>query len=83
MLFDARMRENREQMINIRNGLLKIIPQSLLNNISWQDIQVWVAGKRDVDFGLLRRYTRYADGLSEDSDIVRYLWEVLDEFTHS
>jgi hypothetical protein len=29
-----------------------------------------VAGKREVDFGLLRRYTRYADGLTEDSDIV-------------
>jgi len=26
MLFEARMKENQEQMINLRNGLLKVIP---------------------------------------------------------
>ena len=80
LLMKARINENYEQMLAIRKGLLKIIPLPLLNTISGYDLEIWVAGKSKVDFDLLRRHTRYGQGLTEDSPIIKHFWEVLHEF---
>lgn len=48
-----------------------------MKGISAKDLEIWVCGKAKVNIDLLKRHTRYSGGLSEDSPLVKNLWEVL------
>jgi len=61
----------------IKRGIAQIIPISLLNCITAKNLEIWVCGKKKVDFDLLRRHTRYSGGLNEDSLVAKALWETL------
>jgi len=49
--------------------------------ITAKDLELWVCGRAKVDIDLLRRHTRYAGELSENSPLIKNLWEVLNELT--
>lgn len=48
----------------IKNGLNQIIPASLLNSACSSDLEMWVCGRKRVDFDLLKRHTIYSPSLS-------------------
>lgn len=52
--------------------MIKIIPEALLNMVTFNELETWVCGKPTVDIDLLRRHTKYGgdkknETLSEDS----------------
>jgi len=65
----------------IRRGLTNLIPLPFLNTISAKDIEIWVCGRSKVDIDLLKKHTRYSGGLNDDTPRIKFLWEVLREFT--
>ena len=73
----ARMRESILQIEAIKKGLTLLIPLPFLNGMSAKDLEIWVSGKPKVNIELLRRHTRYAGDLNDDSRRIKFLWEVL------
>lgn len=80
-ILEVKLNESHSQSIQIKNGITSIIPTPLLNLISAEDLEIWVCGRPTVDFDLLRRHTRFAGELNQNSDRVKYLWEALSELS--
>lgn len=40
-----------------------------------------ICGNKSIDLEMLRRYTNYKAPLKESSNVVKYFWEAVNEFT--
>jgi len=56
-----------------------MIPESYLNHLSGEELKILVCGVPKVDVELLRKHTKYAGGLSEESPVIKYFWEMMRE----
>jgi other hect domain ubiquitin protein ligase E3 len=77
----CRFSESEKQSQAIREGLSKLVPNALLNLVTWRQLEDWVCGKPEVDIDLLKRHTRYSGGLAESTPRITWFWEILNEFT--
>ena len=82
----TRLKECSLQCEAIKRGIAKIIPEALLNMVTYNELETWVCGKAVVDIDLLKRHTKYGGDkkttlLTEDSRRVQWFWEVLREFS--
>ena len=80
----ARLNEAATQCIAIKNGLSKIIPEGLLNLMTPEELKEAVCGKIKCDLELLKRNTEYGGSDPrelENSNAVKWLWEVLEEIS--
>jgi len=75
----TRLHESKVQIAAIRRGLSDIVPLSLLNLCTWQDLEWKVSGKPYVDINLLRRHTQ-CSGVSPDATHIAYFWQTLQDF---
>ncbi|XP_053738800.1 E3 ubiquitin-protein ligase HECTD3 [Synchiropus splendidus] len=77
----ARLEESKQQIAAIQTGLLKVVPQAVLDLLTWQELEKKVCGDPEISVEALKRLTRYED--MESNDIrVQYLWEALTNFTN-
>lgn len=78
----ARMKECEQQCQAIKRGICQIIPEALLNMVSYQELEEWIYGKKTVDVELLRRHTAYSKGYSEsETNEIKWFWDILREMT--
>jgi HECT-domain (ubiquitin-transferase) len=81
----TRLTECSLQCEAIKRGIAKIIPEALLNMVTYNELETWVCGKAIVDVDLLKRHTKYGgdkeNALNEESRRVKWFWEVLREFS--
>jgi hypothetical protein len=68
----TRLKECSLQCEAIKRGIAKIIPEALLNMVTYNELETWVCGKAVVDIDLLKRHTKYGGDkkttlLTEDS----------------
>jgi hypothetical protein len=82
----ARLCESDNQIAAVKRGLCKIIPESLLKrkNISnlvltYQELERLICGVKTVDIDLLKFHTKLSADLNENSNRVKWLWEILRE----
>jgi len=75
----ARLNESAVQMETIRRGVSDIIPISLLNLCTHQDIEWKICGKPFIDINLLKRHTT-CSGVSNDAPHIGYFWQTLFDF---
>ncbi len=54
-----------------------MIPEAFLNSISGEELKTMICGVAKVDVQLLRKHTKYTGGLSEESPIIKYFWEMM------
>lgn len=64
----------------VRRGLCTQIPQIALAMMRWDDLEKRVCGNPMVDVALLQSATEY-EGYSESDNVVKWLWEILSEFS--
>jgi E3 ubiquitin-protein ligase HECTD3 len=57
-----RMKECELQCEAIKRGICQIIPEALLNMVSYKELEEWIYGKKTIDVELLRRHTEYSKG---------------------
>uniref|UniRef100_A0A672I774 E3 ubiquitin-protein ligase HECTD3-like n=1 Tax=Salarias fasciatus TaxID=181472 RepID=A0A672I774_SALFA len=77
----ARLEESKQQIAAMQAGLLKVVPQAVLDLLTWQEVEKKVCGDPEITVEALKRLTRYED--LEQSDVrVQYLWEALTNFTN-
>lgn len=70
----------------IKRGIAQVIPEALLNMVTYSELETWVCGKAIVDIDLLKRHTKYGGDkkttlLNSDSRRIKWFWEVLAAFT--
>ena len=82
-LLHMRMTETRSQYEALARGVGDVIPLALLRLFAWDEVQLLICGKPEVDLTLLQRCTQYDDGLSAESPRVKVLWEALEGFDHA
>jgi hypothetical protein len=78
---DARLQEFSLQVQAIREGVAKLVPSPWLNIVSGADLEVMICGRPTVDIELLRKHTKYAGGLDENSPRIQFFWEVIAELS--
>ncbi|NWW44321.1 HECD3 ligase, partial [Pedionomus torquatus] len=76
----ARMEESKEQIAAIRAGLLSVVPQPVLDLLTWQQLEKKVCGDPEITVAELRRFITFEDFSSNDSR-VQMFWEALKNFT--
>jgi len=76
----ARLSEHKQQIEAIRRGIGQLVPLQLLNLLAWNDLEVLICGRTYIDIELLRRHTKYADGISPESQHIEMFWDVLNSF---
>jgi E3 ubiquitin-protein ligase HERC2 len=59
----------------IRAGLASIVPTKLLALFTWEELEMMVCGKKNVDVELLKSVTEYSGCRAEDAH-VRIFWQV-------
>ena len=67
----------------VLEGFASVAPARLLPVLAWRELELLVCGRPTVDLELLRRRTKYGRGLREDSQVVRFLWQTLERFSHA
>ncbi|XP_060753941.1 E3 ubiquitin-protein ligase HECTD3 isoform X2 [Neoarius graeffei] len=77
----ARLEESREQIAAIQAGLMKVVPQAVLDLLTWQEVEKKVCGDPEITVEALKRLTRYED-LEQNDVRVQHLWEALTNFTN-
>ena len=68
------------QCAAIRRGLVKIIPESMLNQIYFEEMESWVCGDKFIDIDLVRRNTKLV-GFSADDEVIKNFWEIFESLT--
>ena len=58
-----------------------VVPVPLVSLCSPDHLRVMVCGEADIDLGLLRSVAVYKGGFTADSDVVKWFWQALEEFT--
>ncbi|KAM9008228.1 E3 ubiquitin-protein ligase HECTD3-like [Ara ararauna] len=76
----ARLEESKEQIAAMRAGLLCVVPQPVLDLLTWQLMEKKVCGDPKITVSDLRRFVTFEDFLPNDTRIQNF-WEALSNFT--
>lgn len=83
-----RLTESIPQCEAIRRGIAKIMPESLMNTVTYNELSVWVCGKTNIDIDLLKKVTVYvANGATSgekygpEHPTIIHFWEWLSNET--
>jgi E3 ubiquitin-protein ligase HECTD3 len=76
----TKLTESSVQCAAIRRGLVKIIPESMLNQISFEEMESWVCGDKFIDIDLVRRNTKLV-GYTADDEVIKNFWEIFESLT--
>ncbi|ETO27461.1 HECT type ubiquitin ligase [Reticulomyxa filosa] len=82
LLEHYRLNEFSTQVDAIRRGLATIVPIALLPLFTWQELELMICGKREIDLELLKANTVYKHGVKATDQHVQFFWQVLEDFTH-
>ncbi|XP_065512496.1 E3 ubiquitin-protein ligase HECTD3-like [Caloenas nicobarica] len=76
----ARLEESKEQIAAIRAGLLQVVPQPVLDLLTWQQLEKKICGHPEITVAELRKFIRFEDFPSDDTRVQTFL-EALNNFT--
>ena len=77
---NLRLNESNSQIISIIKGINKIIPLSVLQYFTWEEMERLVCGKKTVDIELLEKNTIISPELEKKDYLVKWVWEIVKEF---
>ncbi|KFO64542.1 E3 ubiquitin-protein ligase HECTD3, partial [Corvus brachyrhynchos] len=76
----ARLEESKEQIAAIRAGLLRVVPQPVLDLLTWQQMEKRICGDPEITVAELQKFIKFDDFPSNDTR-VQYFLEALNNFT--
>ncbi|NWQ65455.1 HECD3 ligase, partial [Neopipo cinnamomea] len=76
----ARLEESKEQIAAMRAGLLRVVPQAVLDLLTWQQVEKRICGNPEITVDELRKFIKF-DDLSSGDTRVQYFLEALNNFT--
>ena len=76
--FRTKELECKEKMNCILAGLYTILPMGYIRGVfTWKEFKLKVCGSNDINLNLLKKYTMYQVGISEDDRHIQDFWTVL------
>lgn len=69
------------QLYALRDGFHTLIPQQLLHDFAPEDLDLFLSGKETIDVDDWEKNTKLSGGLTKDSPVVRYFWEIVREMS--
>ncbi len=60
-------------------GFYSIIPKSSISHLAAADLEIVISGAAKIDLQEMKKYANYRD-YSEGVSVIRWLWEILEEF---
>ena len=79
---EMRMKESSAQIVALRAGLTGVIPASVLELVTWQELETKVCGSPEISLEALKGSARYESDLSEDHPNVKVMWQALEQFNN-
>ncbi|XP_069719055.1 E3 ubiquitin-protein ligase HECTD3-like [Phaenicophaeus curvirostris] len=76
----ARLEESKEQIAAIRAGLLSVVPQPVLDLLTWQQLERKICGDPVITMDKLKSFLTFEDCHPEDLQVQNFL-EALNNFT--
>uniref|UniRef100_A0A8C5HZZ3 E3 ubiquitin-protein ligase HECTD3-like n=1 Tax=Gouania willdenowi TaxID=441366 RepID=A0A8C5HZZ3_GOUWI len=77
----ARLEENKQQIEAMLAGLLKVVPQAVLDLITWKELETKVCGDSEITLEALKQVVCF--DCRDQSDVrLRYFWEAMANFTN-
>ncbi|XP_074764240.1 E3 ubiquitin-protein ligase HECTD3-like isoform X3 [Athene noctua] len=76
----ARLEESKEQIAAMRAGLLRVVPQPVLDLLTWQQLEKKICGDPVITAAELRKFITFEDFASNDTCVQNFL-EALNNFT--
>ncbi|NWW92980.1 HECD3 ligase, partial [Rhynochetos jubatus] len=76
----ARLEESKEQIAAMRAGLLCVVPQPVLDLLTWQQLEKKVCGDPEITVAELRKFITFEEFSSNDTRVQMFL-EALNNFT--
>ncbi len=73
--------EFKRQLDTLRSGIGVVIPPQLLYLLTWQEMELCLCGRPEVDLELLKKNTTY-EGISLESTVITNFWKVLESFSN-
>jgi len=77
----VRLKEFDKQIAALQRGLLSVVPQAVLDLMTWQEMEQRICGDPEISLEGLKKATHYDDLNATDQRVV-YLWEALEKFTN-
>jgi len=71
--------EIKNQIMAFVHGFRLIIPLKMISMFSISELQLMISGLESVDFSDMKEYCKYEGGYCKTSDIIKWLWEILEE----
>jgi hypothetical protein len=72
----------KEQTESFRKGLLEMLPMEYLSEFDSQELEWVIAGTADIDMTDWKNNTIYWGGYHASSSVIRWFWEVVEDFTN-
>eukprot|EP01129_Flabellula_baltica_P007970 TRINITY_DN3137_c0_g3_i3.p1 TRINITY_DN3137_c0_g3~~TRINITY_DN3137_c0_g3_i3.p1 ORF type:complete len:1932 (-),score=502.33 TRINITY_DN3137_c0_g3_i3:18-5813(-) len=80
LVINTQMHAFDRQVAAMREGLSLIVPIRIIDGyFSWQQLELLVCGKTQMDVELLRSQTEYSDSLSSTDEHIQFFWRCIEE----
>lgn len=71
-----------EQFNHFKKGFYKVVAEDIIQIFKPEELELLICGSKVLDFKELESGTQYVDGYTEDSSVIKWLWEIIHgEFT--
>jgi len=71
----------KEQFSHFSAGFKKVCDTDAFKIFTPEEVEILICGLEEFDFKNLEKTTTYDDGYTKDSQVIKYLWEVLNELS--
>uniref|UniRef100_A0A2C9LR03 HECT domain-containing protein n=1 Tax=Biomphalaria glabrata TaxID=6526 RepID=A0A2C9LR03_BIOGL len=78
---EIRLAECDKQLKALRSGLLKVIPEAVLELLTWQELETRICGEPEISVEALMKNTFYHH-IDEDDLRVKYFWTAVKNFSN-
>jgi E3 ubiquitin-protein ligase HERC2 len=76
-----RLHEFDDAVAAVREGMSRVVPVPLLSLFTGLELETMVCGSPDIPLGLLKSVATYK-GIDPTAPLIRWFWEVMEEFSN-
>jgi len=78
---EAKMTKEIERPIQaFLKGFQSILPKDCLTHLSSSELELIIAGAPEIDLNDMKKHATYDGGYTQNTEVIKWLWEVLAEF---
>lgn len=81
-MFEFQVRKQfKDELTNLLCGFWEVVHPHLIQSFSWSELQILLCGVMELDLDDWRANTKYKSGYSENDQVIKWFWEILQDMT--